>query len=41
MTWLKQSQDHFLEYSEVFKAINTSHTGFITVGELKAGINKL
>jgi calcium-dependent protein kinase len=41
MTWLKQSQERFLQYSEVFKAINTSQTGFITIGELRAGIDKL
>jgi calcium-dependent protein kinase len=41
MTWLKQSQERFLQYSDVFKAINTSQNGFITISELRSGISKL
>lgn len=41
MAWLKQSQERFLYYSELFKTINSSNTGFITISELKAGINNL
>jgi hypothetical protein len=41
MAWLKQSQERFLYYSELFKTINSSKTGFITLSELKAGIHNL
>ena len=41
MTWVKITQDEVQKFSELFKAINTSNTGYLTPEELKVGLEQM
>ena len=41
MTWVKITQDEVQKFSELFKAINTSNTGYLTPEELKDGLQQM
>lgn len=41
MAWVKITQDEVQKFSELFKAINTSNTGFLTPEELQIGLEQM